>query len=161
MCTQLCVIFRVQSALSGVFISLIQEVFIATQLCIIFRVQSALSGVYITQPRNELYTSTVPLIAKLKPKLIPQHKLNTIIGKQTTMWGSFQSQIWSETKVPWNKFWVNYFAVLPNPSFFFSLQQISKLETTTYDKDFLLNPPPPFVCFFVRYSAKETILNNM
>ena len=51
--TQLCLIFRVQSALSGVFISLIQEVFIATQLCIIFRVQSALSVIYITQPRSK------------------------------------------------------------------------------------------------------------
>jgi hypothetical protein len=43
------------------------------------RMQTALSGVYISQPRCEVYTSTVPLLAMLKPRDIPPHKLNTVL----------------------------------------------------------------------------------
>ena len=47
----------------------------------IFSIQSALGGRFVSQPRCELFTSTVPLLANLKPKGIPAHLLNSIVGQ--------------------------------------------------------------------------------
>ena len=119
-----------------------------TQLCIIFRVQSALSGIYITQPRNELYTSTVPLIAKLKPKLIPQHKLNTIIGKHTTMWGSLQSKNLIRNESALKQILGKLFCCFIKPLIFSPCSRFQSLKLPHMIKISCWTPPPPICMHF-------------
>jgi len=45
----------------------------------ILSVENALGGLYISQSRIELFSSTIPLLAKLKPKCIPAHKLAGVL----------------------------------------------------------------------------------
>jgi len=45
----------------------------------ILNTETALGGLMISQPRKEVFTSTLPLLARIKPPALPVHKLATLV----------------------------------------------------------------------------------
>ena len=59
--------------------------------CLLSSTETALGGLMISQPRKEVFTSTLPLLARIKPPALPVHKLATLVGMyQILLTNSYQ-----------------------------------------------------------------------